>query len=238
MNWNAGSHHPWPSEPFRIIAGEVLLVSNGGVDFGLMRLERNVVYPGLSDAAGATIHITLKVIQESRLETSPGANGQEGLHWLDEQLSQLLGIAASAVPSRDQWLSKAAALHHQFEQRHQALLDAHQPLNSSATQNLWLVMEQGKPPDEPTEDSVLRALTLLCQDHGAVTPLPARHKDLEPRQRLEQLLSRTDLFARDVLIDRADLHQDCGDLIGFLETESGEQAEVIVLQSTAKGYQA
>ena len=63
MNWNAGSQHPWPSEPFRIIAGEVLLVSNGGVDFGLMRLERNVVYPGLSDAAGATIHITLKFIQ-------------------------------------------------------------------------------------------------------------------------------------------------------------------------------
>ena len=238
MNWNAGSHHPWPSKPFRIIAGELLLVSNGGPDFGLMRLDRNIVYPGLSGAAGASIRITLKVIQESRLEIIPDANDQEGLHWLDEQLSQLLGIVSSAVPSRDQWLSKVAVLHRQFEQRHQALLDAHQPLNSSATQNLLLVMEQGKPPDEPTEDPVLRALTLLCQDHGAVTPLPSRQSDLEPRQRLEQLLSRTDLFARDVLIDRADLHQDCGDLIGFLDPESGEQAEVVVLRSTAKGYQA
>ena len=116
MKWNAGSHHPWPSEPFRIIAGEVLLVSNGGVDFGLMRLGRNVVYPGLPDAAGAGIRITLKVIQVSRLEISAGASGQEGCMWLDEQLSQLLGIAASAVSS-DPWLSKAAALHHQFEQR-------------------------------------------------------------------------------------------------------------------------
>ena len=41
--------------------------------------------------------------------------------------------------------------------------------------------------------------------------------ELEPRQRLEQLLARTDLFARDVLIDPADLQQDRGDLIGFLD---------------------
>ena len=238
MNWNTGSQHPWPSQPFRIISGELLLVSSGGLDFGLMRLKRNVVYPGLPDAAGADIRITLKVIQESRLEISAGDSGQEGCQWLDEQLSQLLGIAASAVPSSDSWLCKAAALHHQFEQRHQALLDTHQPLNSSATETLWLAMEHGKPPEEPTEDPVLRALSLLCEDHGAITPLPARHQGLEPRQRLDQLLARTDLFARDVLIDRADLQQDCGDLIGFLDTESGEQTEVMVLQSTAKGYQA
>ena len=238
MNWNAGSHHPWPSQPFRIISGELLLVSNGDLDFGLMRLERNVVYPGLPDAAAASIRVTLEVIQDSRLEISAAANAQEGSQWLDDQFSQLLGSDASAVPSADQWLNKAAALHHQFEQRHQAMLDAHQPLNSSATEHLWLVMEQGKSPDKPTEDPVLRALTLLCEDHGAVTPLPARHQDLEPRQQLEQLLARTDLFARDVLIEPADLQQDCGDLIGFLDTESGEQAEVMVLQSTAKGYRA
>ena len=238
MNWNAGSHQSWPSQPFRIIAGELLLVSNGDLDFGLMRLERNVVYPGLRDTAGASIRLSLEVIQESRLEITPEADGQEGLHWLDNQLSQLLGIAASAAPSRDQWLSKAAALHCQFEQRHQALLDAHQPLNSSSTQNLLLVMEQGNPSDQSTEDPVLRALTLLCQDHGAVMPLPSRLSDLEPRQRLEQLLSRTDLFARDVLIEPADLNQDCGDLIGFLDPEPGEQAEVILLRSTARGYQA
>ena len=238
MKWNAGSHQPWPPKPFRIIAGELLLVSNGGSDFGLMRLRKNVVYPGVSKAAGDTIRITLDVIQESRLETIPDDNGQEGLRWLDEQLSQILGIAASAVPSSDQWLSKVAAVHRQFEHRHQALLDAHQPLNVRATHDLFLVMEQEKSPDEPSEDPVLRALTLLCQDHGAVAPLPSRHTELEPRQRLEQLLSRTDLFARDVLIDRADFQQDCGDLIGFLDTDSAEQSEVVVLQSTAKGYQA
>ena len=132
-----------------------------------MRLERNVVYPGLPDAAAASSRVTLEVIQDSRLEISAAANAQEGSQWLDDQFSQLLGLAVSAEPSGDQWLNKAAALHHQFEQRHQAMLDAHQPLKSSATEHLWLVMEQGKPPDKPTEDPVLRALSLLCEDHGA-----------------------------------------------------------------------
>ena len=90
MNWNAGSRHPWPSQPFRIISGELLLVSNGALDFGLMRLERNVVYPGLPDAAGSTIGVSLEVIQESRLEISPDVDGQEGREWLEDQLGNSL----------------------------------------------------------------------------------------------------------------------------------------------------
>ena len=71
MTWNAGSDHPWPTEPFRITAGELLLVSHGDHAFGVLRLERNIVYPGLSDAASAPMRITLKAIQETRLELSP-----------------------------------------------------------------------------------------------------------------------------------------------------------------------
>ena len=89
-----------------------------------MRLERNVVYPGLPDAAGSTIRVSLEVIQESRLEISPDFDGQEGREWLEGQLGQLLCSATSVAPSCDQWFSKAAELHEQFEQRHQVLLNA------------------------------------------------------------------------------------------------------------------
>ena len=46
----------------------------------------------------------------------------------------------------------------------------HEPL--PAPHNLWLDMELGKPSDQPKDDPVLRALSLLCEDHGSVTPLP------------------------------------------------------------------
>jgi ATP-binding cassette subfamily B protein len=236
MTWIAGSDHPWPTEPFRITAGELLLVSHGDHAFGVLRLAQNIVYPGLPDEASAPMRITLKAIQETHLEISPEQPFQQGLCWLDEQVSQNLGLAASPVPSSDQWLNKLTMLHRQFERRHQALLDGHQPLNATATKNLALAMEQGQSSEEVADDPVLRALTLLCRDHGAVLPLTSRQSDLEPRRQLEQLLSRTDLFARDVLINLADLQKDCGDLIGFLETDSDDQAEVVVLQSTAKGY--
>ncbi|QNI59528.1 ABC transporter family protein [Synechococcus sp. BIOS-U3-1] len=240
MRWNAGSDHPWPSEPFRITAGVLLLESHGDHAFGVLRLQQNIVYPGLSDATGAPIQIMLKAIQESHLEIFPEGPYQQGLCWLDEQVSQDLGVSPSPVPTSDQWLNKLTVLHHQFEQRHQALLDGHQPLNINATQNLVLAMEQGQSSQVESDDPVLRALTLLCTDHGAVPPLPTRQLDLEPRLRLEQLLSRTDLFARDILINLADLQKDCGDLIGFLETDSDDEGEgvVVLLQSTAKGYRA
>ncbi len=238
MIWTAGSDYTWPSEPFRITAGELLLVSHGDQAFGVLRLKQNIVYPGLPDAALSPIRITLQAIQETRLKISPEDSFQQGLCWLDEQVSQDLGVSPSPVPSIDQWLSKLTMLHRQFERRHQSLLDGHRPLNSSATKDLVLAMEQGQSSTALTDDPVLLALTLLCQDQGAVPPLPTRQSELEPRLRLAQLLSRTDLFARDVLINLADLQNDCGDLIGFRETDSGDQVEVVVLQSTAKGYRA
>ena len=238
MTWTAGSDHLWPAEPFRLTAGELLLVTHGDHAFGVLRLKRNIVYPGLPNPASAAIRLTLMAIQEIQLEIIPEESCLPGLCWLDEQVSQALGVDPSSVPSSNQWLDKLSMLHRQFEGRHQALLDGHQPLNATATRNLVLAMEHGKSSEGVVDDPVLRALTLLCRDHGAVLPLPSRQSNLEPRRRLEQLLSRTDLFARDVLIDFADLQKDCGDLIGFLETDSADQTEVVVLQSTSKGYSA
>ena len=76
MNWNAGSRHSWPSQPFRIISGELLLVSNGALDFGLMRLERNVVYPGPPCSWVHHSGIT-RGHQESRLKL-PRFDGRRG----------------------------------------------------------------------------------------------------------------------------------------------------------------
>ena len=238
MIWTAGSNNPWPSDPFRIIAGEVLLVSRGQHEFGLLRLKRNIVYPGLPGTRDDGIQISLKTIQVSNLETNPQGDWHEGLQWLDEQLSQDLSIPSAEEPSSDQWLRKLVALHSQYERHHQALIAAHQPLHASANQKLFQAMEQGTLQREETDDSVLRGLSLLCQNYGELPPLPPHQTATEPRQRLEQLLSRTDLFARDVLINPADLQQDCGDLIGFLETDTGKLTDVVVLQSTAKGYRA
>lgn len=240
MTWKSGSEHPWPNAPFRIAEGDLLLVSHGRHDFGLLRLEQNRIYPGLPERPDGTIRLSLKSIQASLIEINPAGDSQDSLQWLDEQLSQDLGITPSADPSPEQLLHKLTALHTMAERRHQCLLDAHQPLNALTEQKLFLEMEQGHSNSrgETHQDPVLRALTLICQDQGTLHPLPPRQGHTNPRRRLEQFLTRTDLFSRDVLIEPSDLQQDCGDLIGFLNEESNDQAEVVVLQSTAKGYRA
>ena len=63
------------------------------------------------------------------------------------------------------------------------------------------------------DDPVFLALRLVCRDQRSVLPSPLLATDLDPRDRLQQLLDRTDLMSREVLIDRTDLQQDCGDLI-------------------------
>ena len=92
MTWNTGSDHPWPAEPFRITAGELLLVSHGDHTFGVLRLGQNIVYPGLPDAANAPMRVTLRAIQDSQIEISPEGPCQQGLCWLDEQVSQDLRV--------------------------------------------------------------------------------------------------------------------------------------------------
>ena len=47
MHWVAGSQHDWPQEAFRLIEGDLLLVSSGTNDFGFIRLQRGCLYPGV-----------------------------------------------------------------------------------------------------------------------------------------------------------------------------------------------
>ena len=238
MTWTAGSDHPWPTEAFRINSGELLLITRGDHDFGVMRLERDRVYPGRPASAETPIQLSLRAIQASTIELTATRDGEDALRWLDEQVSRNLGIPASPSTSLDQWLHKLAALHQQAERHHRTLLDAHQDLDARAEQGLFLSMEHDHSPEGSPGDPVLRALQLVCRDQGDLLSAPLHESHPDPRLRLEHYLARTDRFARDVFLDPADLHQDCGDLIGFLEPEADQHAQVVVLQSTAKGYLA
>ena len=236
MRWIAGSEHSWPTKPFRLTEGDLLLVSHGRHDFGLVRLERNLTYPGLPATKGENIRITLRVIQESQIEVNSSDNVQDGLKWLDEQCSKCLNISSSELPDSQQLLQKLKVLHNQSEQHYQSLVDTHQPLNTTTSKELLLSMSEGNRSSVKPDNQVLLAVTMLCQGQEALQPLSSDEIDPDPRISLEKLLSRTDLFSREVLIDPSDLGQDCGDLIGFLNPESVDCIDVVVFQSTPQGY--
>ncbi|EAU75139.1 ATP-binding cassette domain-containing protein [Synechococcus sp. RS9916] len=250
MNWEAGSEHDWPTTPFRVLDGDLLLVVSGDQSFGVLRLDRTHLYPGLSAPGDAPIRLSLRAIQTTRLEHVPGGECGEGLIWLDVHISQDLGIPASAAPSSTQLIHKLAQLHAQAEQHHRTVVTAHQPLNAASEWQLFQTMEQsngdsaaeaGDPaarPHDQHNDPVLRALQLVSGDQATLLPMAPRLETQDPRQRLQQLLDRTDLFCRDVLINPEDLQQDCGDLIGFLDGSEAHNSDVVVLQSTRKGYRA
>ena len=252
MIWEAGSEQDWPSTPFRVLQGDLLVIARSGQSFGVLRLDSSYLYPGLDRAAtNQGIHLRLRAIQTSQLETVPNGQPHEGLEWLDHQISYSLGVAASTAPTTSQLIEKLTALYALAEQHHQVLLDHHEPLDAASEQELFRSIEQSTTlnsseartnsslPKDRSGDPVVKALSLVCKDQGTLLPLvSANCSDLNPRQRLQKLLDRTDLFCRDVLITPEDLQQDCGDLIGFLEGDSGENSEVVVLQSTPRGYQA
>jgi ATP-binding cassette subfamily B protein len=250
MNWFAGSQHHWPEVAFRLLEGDLLLVCSGTNDFGLMRLERGRLYPGVVLSSAAPVSLKLQAIDASRVELVPDGDPLEGVRWLDEKLSEDLGVPPSESPSVEQLLHKLTEQHQLAEQHHQSLLASHQSLNEASEQQLFWAMEMGhsdwvEPLANPellsgggVDDPVLLALRVVCRDQISLLPSPMIQTDLEPRERLQQLLDRTDLMSRDVLIDRSDLQQDCGDLIGFMDQPSGAAPRVVVLQSTAKGYLA
>jgi ATP-binding cassette subfamily B protein len=250
MKWVAGSQHDWPEVAFRLVEGDLLLVSSGTNDFGLIRLEPGRLYPGVVLSSAAPISLKLQAIHASRVELVAEGDVQEGVQWLDEQLSQKLGLTASEAPSVEQLLHKLTEQHQRAEHHHQSLLTSHQSLNEVSEQQLFWAMEMGhgdaaEPPaipellsQEGVNDPVFLALSLVCRDQRSLLPSPILPTDMDPRERLQQLLDRTELMSRDVLIDRADLQQDCGDLIGFLEPQPGVAPRIVVLQTTAKGYRA
>ncbi len=254
MIWEAGSEHDWPNTPFRILQGDLLVIASSRQSFGVLRLNSSFTYPGLGPATtNPRIRLRLKAIKKSHLENITKGNpyDHDGLEWLDEQFSHSLGVAVSPSPSISQLIEKLTVLHLLTEQHHQELLDSHESLDAASELQLFRSVEQSNDQiytkntaiaslaKDRCGDPVMLALSLVCIDHGTLLPFVSpTWSELNPRQRLQKLLDRTDLFYRDVLITPEDLQKDCGDLIGFIERDNGDNNDVVILQSTPKGYKA
>lgn len=236
--WNTGSDNPWPSQPFCITSGDLLLVVRCRHDFGLFRLKHGLSYPGLPSALNGDLQIALKAIQSSQVDIDHVGDCRNGLQWLDEQLTQAISISVSSLPRGNEWVDKIFFIYHELEQRHEELIDEHQRSNASSSQQLFLSINQGKNSENVSDDPVFCALSVMCEGHGALKPAPLNQKGADPRLHLDQLLNGTDLYAREVEIDPVDLQQDCGDLIGFLSSETDDLADVVVLRAMASGYHA
>lgn len=262
MSMKAGSDRPWPEQCFRITSGEVLLIAYGAdhrEQIGLMRLQQNLTYPGLPNPAlqNSRIQLKLRAIQVSQLEELGDGDDHDGRLWMARRLeAELGGSSTDQAPPTSQLIRTLIAVYQQAHNRHLTLLQSHSALNASSEANLFLCMEAGGdlsaelPSTSTNQDPCLSAVTLLCRGQNRALPLPLAAAEPNTRRHLQQLLDRTDLFAREVLLEPADLEQDCGDLIGFLEddapcsegdrttdaTAKGSTNKIVVLLSTPEGY--
>ena len=258
MNIEAGCDIPWPQVSFQITSGALLLVTserNGaeapadqpGRGNALLRLNHHGVLPGLPQGDDTGVAVWIRAIRDSQVTLlTPAAGGvdeAQGRLWLAAELTSLLNQPAPEHPPAPcELLEQLRSLQVQASRRQQRLMQAHHPLNSQSERRLFLAMETGgneadagaivaTRDAEQTPDPLLACVAALCQ--GGPMPSPPRIPKQDPRQRLEQLLDRTHLFAREVVIDEAALSKDCGDLIGFLEQDP---SAAVLLRSTRKGY--
>lgn len=231
--------HDWPIHPFRLVGGDALLIAQGRQSFGLFRLQEGLVYPGLPSSPRDDVRLELQPIAGMELQPAEPGDDRDGRRWLADQIRAEQGLPpCDEPPAASTLLQLLLDLHQRASAHFDALNDSHNPLNQRSEDLLFQALEQdGKDASlasqHSTDDPLLRGLLLLCPN-STVVPLPHASDNLDPRLRLQDLLERTDLFAREVLIDDQDLNQDCGDLIGF--EESGRK-DVVVLQSTGQGYQ-
>ena len=234
---NRAERHYWPDYAFRLIDGNALLIVSGVHDFSLLRLERDRVYPGLPPGKEHEVKIELQFINGGRLERETEGAPPDSIEWLTEQV----GIKTSPATGNDQpsaklLRSELTALHRHHEQRLQKRLNNHELLDDQSEGRLFRDMEQGideSPQHEnASNDPLVRGLMLLGADSNLLSR-DTQTSTSDTRERLQNLLERTNLFSREVLIEEGDLDQDCGDLIGFLEDEN---SRVVVLKSTPQGY--
>ena len=244
MKLPAGTNLLWPEQSFRISEGEVLLLARGEHDFALFRLERSIIFPALPSTSDGGVQLLLSAIGPCRIDLLADQDDQDGRRWLDQRISREPRNRSASVPSSAEVHRRLIHLHHQAQHRLGDQLNAHQPLDANSEARLFRAMESGEEEtnapldhdrmlvrDLSGEDPLIRCLVLLCPNQAP--PRPPRRPDANPRRRLQQLLERTDLFGRDVLMDIESLQRDCGDLIGFLQDEHDSP---IVMQSTDRGY--
>ena len=210
----------WPTHPFRLVGGDALLISCGTTTSGLLRLRQGVVYPGFPAPSAQGVKLELQPIDAGQLEAAEAESDHEGRRWLADQIRAEQGLPpCTETPSAAHVLELVLELHQRSSEQFNALLASHEPLNRQSEERLFRAMELDETPaaaaqQTSSDDPLLRGLLWLCPGSALPPPAPAAQR-LDPRQRLLDLLERSDLFGREVLINDSDLDQDCGDLIGF-----------------------
>ena len=229
----------WPTHPFQLVGGDALLISSGTTTSGLLRLRQGVVYPGFPAPSAQGVRLELQPIDAGQLAAAEAESDHEGRRWLADQIRAEQGLPpCTETPSAAHVLELMLELHQRCSEQLNALLASHEPLNRQSEERLFRAMELDEAPataaQQPnSDDPLLRGLLWLCPGIALPPSAPTAQR-LDPRQRLLDLLERSDLFGREVLINDSDLEQDCGDLIGF---EDSPHSDVVVLRSTAQGYQ-
>lgn len=251
MKLQAGDEQLWPQQAMRLHSGELLLLlqhsDNGGVTerLPLLSLEAGAVLPPHPSGLDDQLSCRIRALQPCELE--PVAAASDGAIAQAEQ-----ALVAALQPSGragDGLLPPLLqALWAQHRDQQQQRQQRYAPLDGQSAQRLFLHLEDamhglpgpGQPqPDGEAGGCAMQACVdaLLRERRGSSerSPAPRGPAQLaaEPRQRLYQWLDINGLIGRDVVISGDLRHQDCGDLIGFLEQDPGQP---VLLQSSSAGY--
>ena len=229
----------WPTHAFHLVGGDAQLISCGTTTSGLLRLQQGLVYPGFPDTSSQGVRLELQPIDTGQLKAAETARDHQGRRWLTDQIRAKQGLPpCTDTPSTASVLELLLELHQRSSEHANALLASHEPLNQQSEESLFRAMELDEnstaaSQQTSSDDPLLRGLLWLCPGRDLPPPPPGAQQP-ETRQRLQDLLERSDLFGREVLIKDSDLNQDCGDLIGF---EDSPRSDVMLLRSTPQGYQ-
>jgi len=249
MQLQAGDEQLWPQQAMHLHCGELLLLlqhsANGVVTerLPLLSLEAGAVLPPHPSGLEAHLSCRIRALQPCALEPMAAAS-DETIAQAEQALVTALQPSSSAGDGQLPALLQALWQQHRDQQQQRQ--QRYAPLDGQSAQRLFLHLEDAMPglqgTGQPQADAdggcaIEACVAALLRERpgSGHTPAPRGPMQLaaEPRQQLYQWLDVNGLIGRDVLISGDLRHQDCGDLIGFLEQDP---AQCVLLQSSGAGY--
>ena len=235
----------WPTHPFLLDGGDALLISCGTTTSGLLRLQQGMVYPGFPAPSPQGVKLELQPIGAGQLKDAEAESDHGGRRWLADQIRAEQGLPpCTEPPSAAHVLELVLELHQRTSEQFNTLLASHEPLNQQSEEHLFRAMELDEEPaageQQPSsDDPLLRGLLWLFPGSPLPPPAPGAQRP-EPRQRLLDLLERSDLFGREVLINdkRARLQQGAGQAKTKLAELTKELEKRIAKRNAGFGLQA
>lgn len=248
MQLRAGDEQPWPLQNLTVLSGELLLVLQQLAPNGMVlarqplaSLTAGEVLPSRPSELDAALELRIRALQDCVLQAlDPGAAETEA--HLRQRLAAELEPAPTTTDTAKPTLAELiAALWAQGQSRQQRQQTAHQPLDDSSDQRLFLHLERALQASAPattrTSDPLEACVAALLKRNAAeptkttlkLPPQPASKQ----RARLQQLLNANGLIGREISLQGDLRRQDCGDVIAFL---SDDQATPMLLQSAPAGY--